>query len=717
MKKQFSLLLLCLATTLCGFAADKMIRISTDNTDLIFHLVSNNRIYQTYFGQRLSDPSLLSYGANNKEIYQGAGYDDYFEPALGIIHNDGLRCTVLTYVSDESHPIDGGTETVIKLRDEVYPVEVTLHYQAYTKENVIKAWSEIVHREKKPVTLFRFASNMLYFDKSRYFLTQYSGDWASEGKIDTQELFFGKKIIDSKLGSRAAMYASPFFELGLGQPASENKGEVLLGTLGWTGNFSFTFDIDNNGILRIVSGINPFTSDYELKPGEPFVTPEFIFTRSNEGEGLASRQMHRWALNHQVMDGRGDRMTLLNNWENTYFNFDEPTLANCMKEGKKLGVDLFLLDDGWFANKYPRNNDRAGLGDWEPNRAKLPNGVPGLVNAAREAQIKFGIWIEPEMVNPKSELFEKHPDWAMTLPNRKTYYYRNQLVLDLSNPEVQDYVFSIPDKLLSENPDIQLFKWDCNSMITNAYSPYLKQKQGNMYIDHTRGLYNVLKRLNKKYPTTHMMLCSGGGGRCDYEALKYFTEFWPSDNTDPITRLYIQWAFSHCFPSKVLCAHVTNWNSGTSIKFRVDVASMCKLGFDIGLKNMSEKNMKYCQTAIANFNRLKPLILDGDLYRLVSPLNNQHMSVMYSNEKKDRALLFAYNIYPGHTETISNVVLQGLDPNLTYKIEEINLPEGEKSHYSFNGKLFSGHDLMTIGLPILSRSKLTSNVIEITAKR
>lgn len=712
--RRFSLIFLCLVAASLSFAADKMIRISTDNTDLIFHLVSNNRIYQTYYGERLSDANALHYGANHKEIYQGAGYDDYFEPALGIIHNDGLRCTILTYVSDETHAIPGGTETIIRLKDEVYPVEVALHYQAYTKENVIKTWSEIVHHEKKPVTLFQFASAMLYFDNARYFLTQYNGDWGNEGNTHTQELFFGKKIIDTKLGSRSAMYVSPYFELGINQPASENEGEMVLGTLGWTGNFRFTFEIDNEGILRVVPGINPFTSDYELKPNEVFTTPEFIFTRSANGEGQASRQIHSWARNYQVMDGKGDRMTLLNNWENTYFSFDEPILANCMKEAKKLGVDLFLLDDGWFGNKHPRNNDTAGLGDWEPMTSKLPNGVPGLVNAAKEAGVKFGIWIEPEMVNPKSELFEQHPDWVMMLPNRKTYYYRNQLVLDLCNPKVQDFVFSVPDKLLNENPEIQLFKWDCNSMITNAYSPYLKEKQGNMYIDFTRGLYNVLQRLNQKHPQTHMMLCSGGGGRCDYEALKYFTEFWPSDDTDPVERIYMQWAYSHCFPSKVLCAHVTNWNGSTSVKFRVDVASMCKLGFDIGLKNMSEQNQQYCHLAIDNFNRLKPVILDGNLYRLVSPLDSEHMALMYSTDKKDHAVLFAYNINPRFGEFLYPVKLQGLDADKRYTVKEINLMPGRNSNLSFNNKTFTGDYLMKVGLPILSTSRFSSNVIEIT---
>ena len=210
------------------------------------------------------------------------------------------------------------------------------------------------------------------------------------------------------------------------------------------------------------------------------------------------------------------------------------------------------------------------------------------------------------MVNPKSELYEKHPDWVIEQPNRDTYYYRNQLVLDMSNPKVQDYVFGVVDNILTENPDVAYFKWDCNSPITNIYSPYNKDKQGQLYIDHVRGIYNVLKRVKEKYPNVPMMLCSGGGARCDYEALKYFTEFWCSDNTDPIERVYIQWGFSQFFPAKAMAAHVTSWNKNTSIKFRTDVASMCKLGFDIGLQELKADELAYCQEAIANWKRLQP---------------------------------------------------------------------------------------------------------------
>lgn len=716
MKAILLLLTVLFAYTQVNASEQKMIRISTDNTDLILVVAPNGRLYQTYFGSKLLHAGDLEHLTTAKgwEAYPGSGAEDYFEPALFVTHNDGNMSTILRYVSSESVPVEGGTETVVRLRDDRYPLEVTLHYVAYPKENVFKAWSEIRHGEKKPVVLSRYASTMLYFENEQYFLTQFSSDWAKEAQMSTQPLQFGKKILDTKLGSRAAMHTHPFFELGFGQPANEHQGEVLLGTLGWTGNFQFTFEVDNAGNLRVIPAINPYASNYELKPGEVFATPEFVFTLSSEGTGQASRNLHAWARKYQLKDGMGDRLTLLNNWENTGFNFNEQILGDLMKEAKSLGVDMFLLDDGWFANKYPRRSDNAGLGDWEATHDKLPGGIPALVKAAHEAGVKFGIWIEPEMVNPKSELFEKHPDWVIHLPNRETYYFRNQLVLDLSNPKVQDFVFGVVDRIMTENPEVAYFKWDCNSPITNIYSPYLKDKQNQLYIDHVRGVYRVFERVKAKYPDVPMMLCSGGGARCDYEALKYFTEFWCSDNTDPVERLFIQWGFSQIFPAKAMCAHVTSWNRNTSVKFRTDVASMCKLGFDLGLKGLSSDELVYCRQAVANFKRLKPVILDGGLYRLVSPYDGNHMSVMYVGQGQGKAVLFAYDIHPRFDEKLLPVKLQGLDPSKMYRVEEINLMPGKKSGLRANGKVFSGDYLMKAGLDVFTNNQTHSRMIEIS---
>lgn len=720
-----ALMAMAMATT----AVDaQTVRVSTNNTDLVLKVSPKGRLYQVYFGDKLKNAADYdnltwnTYAASDgavttrgHEVYAGSGNDDYFEPAVAITHADGNMTTYLYYKGVETKAIDGGTETIITLQDNKYPDTVKLHYAAYDKENVIKAWTEISHNEKNPVTLWRYSSTMLYFDASKYFLTSYHSDWAKEGQPETVQLTAGKKIIDTKLGTRAAMHTEPFFELGLNEPAKENEGNVVLGTIGWTGNFRFTFEVDNVGGLRVIPAINPYASDYKLRAGETFTTPEFIFTTSSTGVGQASRNLHDWARRYQVNMGMGDRLSLLNNWENTGFDFDQKSLAELMKDAKDLGVDMFLLDDGWFANKYPRKDDHAGLGDWDVTHSKLPEGIPGLVRDAKAAGVKFGIWVEPEMVNPKSELFEKHPDWVIQQPNRETYYYRNQLVLDISNPKVQDYVFGVVDRIMTENPDVAYFKWDCNSPITNIYSPYHKANQGNTYIDHVRGIYNVMSRIKAKYPNLPMMLCSGGGGRMDYEALKYFTEFWCSDDTDPYERLYIQWSLSKFFPAKTMGSHVTNWNKKTSVKFRTDVCSSCKLGFDIDLKPLKgTDDYTFVQQAVKNWSRLKPVILDGDQYRLVSPYETDHSALNYVSKDKSHAVLFAYNLHPRYKEPrLLKVRMQGLDPQRQYTVEEINLMPGTQSTFDFNGKRFSGDYLMKVGLDVLTPDEGTSHVFEL----
>ena len=723
MKKVFMIIAAMCMTSIMA-SAQKTIRVSTDKTDLVMQVSPKGRLYQVYLGDKLKNPSDYNhlkwdvYAASDgsvcqrgHEVYATSGAEDFFEPAVAVTHADGNMTTYLYYQSSEEKAISGGVETIITLKDKVYPLTVKLHYAAYPKENIIKAWSEISHKEKSLVTLWRYSSTMLYFKANKYFVTNYHSDWAKEGQPETCQLTAGKKIVDTKLGTRAAMQEEPFFELGFDEPAKENEGKVMLGTIGWPGNFRFTFEVDNVGALRVIPAINPYASNYKLKAGETFTTPEFIFAMSDNGIGEASRNLHNWARQYQVNMGMEDRLTLLNNWENTGFDFNQQSLAELMKDAKDLGVDMFLLDDGWFANKYPRKDDHAGLGDWEATKSKLPEGIPGLVRDAKKAGVKFGIWIEPEMVNPKSELFEKHPDWVIMQPKRDTYYYRNQLVLDISNPKVQDYVFGIVDRIMTENPDVAYFKWDCNSVITNIYSPYHKENQGNFYIDHVRGIYKVLTRIHNKYPKLPMMLCSGGGGRMDYEMLKYFTEFWCSDDTDPFERIYIQWSLSKFFPAKTMGSHVTNWNKNTSVKFRTDVCSSCKLGFDIDLKSLSKDDYKFVQNAVKNYDSMKPMILEGDQYRLVSPYEGNHCAINYVSKDKQRAVLFAYDLHPRYKEPVMNVKMQGLDADKVYTVKETNLMPGKESDLECNGKQYSGDYLMKVGLNVFSQTDGTSHVL------
>jgi alpha-galactosidase len=697
-----------------GASAQTVINISTGRASLIYRVGENGRLYQIYLGERLKHDADISHLTNQGEAYLTHGMEDYFEPAVRVLHNDGNPSLLLKYVSHEVKNVQENVdETVITLADDKYPVEVKLHFIAFAEEDIIKEYAEIRHLEKKPVTLYNYASSLLHLSAKSYFMTEFTGDWAKEVGMMESSLTFGKKVLDTKLGSRAGMFCSPFFIVSLDGEAQENAGSVLLGTIGWTGNFRFTFEVDQNNRLRILSGINPHASEYTLPPGETFLTPEFIFTFSADGTGRASRNFHTWARRHQLKDGEKPRLTLLNNWEATYFDFNEQKLITIMDEAVKLGVDMFLLDDGWFGNKYPRSSDRQGLGDWKETADKLPGSVGRLVEEATSRGLKFGIWIEPEMVNPKSELYEQHKDWVIHLPNREEYYFRNQMVLDLSNPKVQDYVFGIVDGLMTNYPGIAYFKWDCNSPITNIRSPYLKERQSHLYIEHVRGLYAILERVKAKYPTLPMMLCSGGGARSDYEALKYFTEFWPSDNTDAVERIFIQWGFSHFFPSKTLSAHVTSWGK-QPIKFRTDVAMMGKLGFDLRINEMNEKEQAYCRGAVRNFKRLAPVISEGNQYRLHSPYGSNHAAILYGNGERTHAVLFAFDIHPRYGEQTLPLRLNGLDPDKTYRLEEINMMEGERSRLECNGKTYTGDYLMKVGVNVFTSSQTVSRLVEIT---
>ncbi|MGX5689239.1 alpha-galactosidase [Arcticibacter tournemirensis] len=693
----------------------KQIVIETKNVTLIYTVNSNQKVYQSYLGKRLLPDSYAPVRPGYHEAYVPSGLDNLFEPAIKLTHADGNPSLELKYAeSNSQRESEAVKHTVIRLKDPKYPVEVNLHFKAYMNEDIIKTWTEIRHSESKPVVLSNFASSMLHFDSPSYWLSQFHGVNKAEMKMQESRLTSGIKIIDSKLGTRADMYQSPVFFLSLNKLSDENSGELVAGTLAWTGNFQFAFELDEKNSLRVITGMNPFGSQYQLQPKQSFITPEFIFTYSNTGRGQASRNFHKWARNYGVLDGNKPRLTLLNNWEATFFDFNQSRLDTLINDASNLGVDMFLLDDGWFGNKYPRDNDKAGLGDWQEDKRKLPEGIAHLVKEATAKGVKFGIWLEPEMVNPQSELYEKHPDWILKLPNRDEHYYRTQLVLDMSNPKVQEFVYNLVDGMLTKNPAIAYIKWDCNRMMTNTYSPYLKENQSHVYIEYVRGLYNTFARIRDKYPHLPMMLCSGGGGRTDYGGLKYFQEFWPSDNTDGMERVYIQWGYSYIFPSLAICSHVTTMGT-QSLKFRTDVAMMGKLGYDIRVSEFSPAEMEFSRQAIQNYKRLSNVIWQGDLYRLVSPYEEKRAVVMYVDENKSKAVLFAYTLETRMRDVFTVVHLEGLDPKKKYTVKEINLMPGTKSAFYENGRAYTGEYLMNVGINVSSVKALTSAVFEIIA--
>ena len=718
MKKYFAIVIAVILPCMLIAQVVKPIIIETQHLALVLTVGNNKRVNQSYLGKKLT-PVEYDQMKGGREVYLTAGMENQFEPSIRMIHNDGNPSLDLKYISHQSKITDNINTTTIQLKDSVYPVEVILHYTSYYKENVIKTWTEIRHKEAKAVLLTAYASSLLHLNADEYWLTQFHGDWAREVNMVEEKLTNGIKSIESKLGARTNFYQTQTFFLSLNKPSTESTGELIAGTLAWTGNFKFAFEVDQRNGLRIHSGINPFASEYNLQPGETFTTPEFIFTHSSNGKGEASRNLHRWARNYAILDGQSPRMTLLNNWEATHTDFTETRLVELFDEAKKLGVDLFLLDDGWFGNKYPRNDDKAGLGDWQEDKKKLPSGLGYLVKEAEKKGIKFGIWLEPEMVNPRSELYEKHPEWILKLPNRDENYGRNQLILDLVNPKVQDFVYSIVDDMMQKYPGIAFIKWDCNRSMTNMYSPYLKEKQTHLFIEYTKSLYKIMDRIRIKYPHLPIMLCSGGGGRTDYGALKYFTEFWPSDNTDGLERIFIQWGYSYFFPANTISAHVTSMGKQQSLKFRTDVAMMGKMGYDIRVNNFTPQELQFSSDAVKTYHTISDIIWFGDIYRLISPYDENRAVLMYVNENKEKAVLFNYFTTPRRKDIFSRVLLQGLDAQKKYRIREINLFPGTKSSNPDNEKILTGEYLMNIGLNLAPgrSTALSSNIFEIITEK
>lgn len=722
--------LIAIVLFLCGsvYAQETIIPISTNNNLMLLETSPDGRLNTVYFGEPLANESeyaAVSRGYNlrdnnsaiNNATYTTSGTWNLVEPAIEVIQSDGNTSLELKYVSHTTETTsDNAVLTTIVLEDAQYEFQVKLFYKAWANENVIEQWTEIQHKQKDAVTLKKFASANLFFTGNEFYLTSFGNEWAKEMQRNEEKLTRGIKSIDSKLGTRAHLLQSPNFILSFDGKAAENNGTVVLGQLAWSSNFRYDFEVDPQGNVRFIAGINPFASEYELQPGEVFKTPGLVYVVSHNGTGEASRNLHSWARDYRVLDGNGERLTLLNNWEATYFDFDENKLTALFKDARELGVDLFLLDDGWFANKYPRNSDNAGLGDWQENKKKLPHGIGYLVEEATKEGVKFGIWIEPEMVNPKSELYENHTDWVIRQPERPEKYFRNQLVLDLSNPEVQDFVFGVVDRLLSENPELAFIKWDCNSVIYNAHSAYLEKEglpQTHIYIEYTKGLYNVMQRVREKFPKVPIMMCSGGGGRGDYELFKYFTEFWPSDDTDPLERVFMQWNYSYFFPSIVTDCHVTDW-SDLSLKYRVDVASMGKLGFDIVAHELSENDLAFAKQAVQNYHSFKDVVWHGNQYRLVSPYENDFASLMYVNKEKSRAVVFNYlsNFRYMQTASVLPVKFAGLDPAKKYTIKELNVYPGRRSRFDTE-KVYSGDFLMKVGINPHITLYSTSVILEV----
>lgn len=700
--------------------------ISTPNTSLLITVEPSGKSKFQYYGCRILEKDIqgiydsgLAFGVESYPVF---GLNTPGERAMAVTHSDGNMSLDLAVEEVDQYTLNEAEVTEIRMKDKVYPFVLKQFYKAYKGTDIISTWVEVENHGKKPITLYRFASAFMPVPRGDNWMTHFHGFWGAECTQDEEKLTNGQKVISNKDGLANTETDNPSFMLTMDGRPQEESGHVLGGTLAWTGTYLIKMDVHNTK-FNMSAGINEETSHYILEPDEIFTTPEFAMTYSTNGKGGVSRAFHRWAREYKLNQGKRPRDILLNSWEGVYFKVNQKEMDQMMEAFSAMGGELFVMDDGWFGNKYPRNGGNSSLGDWEVCKEKLPEGIEGLLRSAQKHKIKFGIWIEPEMTNTKSELFEEHPDWVMKVKNRplSTGRGKTQVVLDLTNPEVQDFVFGVVDNLMTKYPEIAYMKWDDNSSLMDYGSPYLpKNKQSHLYIEYHKGLNKVLERIRAKYPKLVLQACAGGGGRVNYGMLPYFDEFWTSDDTDALQRIYLQWGVSSFYPAIAMASHVSadkNHQTGRRIplKFRFDVAMSGRLGMEIQPKDMSEEDKVFAKRAIAAYKGIRPVVQFGDLYRLVSPYTNKGISsLMYVAPEKDRAVFYVYKISHLLNMVIPNVRMSGLDAGRMYRLVDLTAVKEDKPCL-LHDKVISGKILMEEGISLknLLKSEYSSLVLEL----
>lgn len=689
-------------------ALAEQVKINTPHTSLIIDATQGKAPQFVYFGTPLSneDAANLPKPINGRmDAYPAYGLNTAAEAALAMKHADGNLSTELQVTGVSTKQEATATVTSIATKDPVYGTVVTLNYRAYNDVDMIEVWTEVSNKERSTVTLTEFASAMLPIRRGDVWVSYLSGTWAAEGFVNQVPIGQGELVIRNKDGVRNSHtdHAEVMFSLD-GKP-QENMGDVIGAALCYGGNYELKIATDDTDFHYFFAGINPDNSEYHLKKGETFQTPVLALTFSKEGLSGASRNFHKWGRKYQLAHGDKERKILLNSWEGVYFDINQEGMAQMMKDIADMGGELFVMDDGWFGGKYQRLSDNSSLGDWVVDKRKLPEGIEGLLRDAKKNGVDFGIWIEPEMTNTTSEFYEKHPDWIVKAPKREAIPGRGgtQLVLDLGNPEVQDFVFGMVDDLLTKYPAISYIKWDANMGIVNHGSQYLPMAdQSHLYINYHKGFAKVCDRIRAKHPDVTMQACASGGGRANWGYLPWFDEFWVSDNTDALQRIYMQWGTSYFFPAIAMGSHISTTPNHTvfrttSMKYRIDVAMSGRLGMEIQPKNMTAEEKELCRKAIADYKMIRPVVQFGDIYRLISPYDRKGVaSLMYVSEDKAKAAFYWWKTESFYNERLPKVKMAGLDPNKRYKVKELNRVDLKPLYCE--GKTYSGAYLMNTGL-------------------
>jgi len=675
-------------------------------TVLVLGVSDDRRLHQLGFGglktAAASDPSIPM------ALYPVAlpthGEEPLREPALRISHGDGATSTRLTFRSYERAEHDHGLVHRVVMDDRAAPVAVTLAYRTWPGCGVLEQWIEVVNEGAEPITVHQASSSSPAFGTPDPHLTHWGGGWAKEWTETTEALTPGTKVVASAGGIRSSLYRSPVVLVHPDGPATERSGTVALATVEWGGDVRFDAEVAPHGQLRIIAGVQHRGAERVLDPGEALVAPAVAWTWSDVGIGATSRALHRFVRDHVVRDGGRMRATVANTWEAVGFALDAPALEAQVDEAAEIGAELFLLDDGWFGTDHPRDDDTAGLGDWEVDRRKLPGGLQPLIDHTLAQGLRFGLWVEPEMVNPRSVLYGHHPDWVVAEPRRERCEERQQLVLDLCRPDVAAWCVETIDRLLGEHRCITYLKWDANRDLTEPGSTALaSDRQSHLALDRVHATWAVMAEVARRHPDVELMLCASGGGRSDLGTLRWFHELWTSDNTDPVERVRIQWGASHLLPASVLGAHVTRWGH-RPFPFACAVAMSGRFGFDVDLSALTDEERAVATAATAAYRLVRTLVQHGDLHRLVSPVGSDRAALAYVATGPVKlgdpvAVVFAYRIAaptdaaidPAVKAALKTVRLEFLSDADRYEV--VDLTPGRAEATEGDGSALAGEPL------------------------
>lgn len=643
-----------------------------------------------------------------RQEYPEYGTGDYRTPAIAVRQPNGSDMVDLTYdgyhVSQGKPKLEGLPATYvdneddaatlsIDLVDRLIGLSVTLNYTVFADKPAVARSVVISNNGADALSVERAMSLSLDLPDSDYDMTEFTGAWSRERHPHTQHLHYGTQQIES-LRNASGHFANPV--AAFARPgASEDHGEVIGLAFEYSGNFDLHAEVDTYDVTRLQLGINERGFAWHLEPGETFQTPEALIAYSDEGYDGMSRAFHRLVLDNIVRGAwkRRERPILINNWEATYFDFDEDKLVDIARTAKQAGVELFVLDDGWFG---ARNNDTAGLGDWTPNPARLPQGLAGLSKRINDLGLKFGLWFEPEMVNKDSDLYRAHPDWAVHTPGRHMNHGRNEFLLNFANKDVVDNIYGQMSRLLDE-ANIAYIKWDMNRFVSEGYDVTRgAEHQGEAYHRYILGVYDLLERLLQRFPDLIIEGCASGGGRFDMGMLYYTPQIWCSDDTDAIERLKIQYGTSYFYPLSAMGAHVSvvpnhQANRITPIETRANVAMFGTFGYELDLNTLSEEEFGKVCSQIEFFKRYREIIHTGDFHRLVSPDGNEQAAWMVVSRDRKTAIVGDYRILLTPNSRYMRLHLRGLDENARYRVSCTGAS-------SIDGAAFTGAELMRIGM-------------------